>query len=689
MHHTIPFLNDPLIAALGWTVLHSLWQAAGIALLLLPIHWALRRQPAQWRYLLALAALASVCAVSAITFIRLYAPAPAEWGSPPAVTASPLLLLEAAGPDTVHWLDRLEAFFQEQLPLLVTLWLIGLLFFSFRLLGGLLFLQHLRHSRGIPLAAPWQNRLREIANHMGIRRAVQWRESARVQSPLLIGWLKPLILFPLGTVNRLSPDEVEAILAHELAHVRRHDFFINLLQSIVETLYYFNPAVWWISDLIRTEREHVCDDLAIAHSRGSLSYARALLSLQQWQQPAPTMALGLFGHRPLLLQRIRRILRQPQPKRHVRERLGATLLLLAVGLWVGMSQKAPAAEAGPLQTPFTLPPVSFAVPAIDTLPDETASYRFTRDGQLIEAELVNGRIQELKVDGRSVPEGEFSAWEDRLARWIRDIPEPPRPPMPPAPPSDLGEIAPPPPPPAPPAPSIRVFPKGEFEQLRIETEEREDGSIRMTLRRPDRPDTVLQFHPGEDMQLLLDDLDVIVGESERLVREGNLLPRLDLEDLDAPFIYSHSRSGLSAEEQEDIREEIEEKREAMEEAMEEYREARREAMEEYREAQREAQEEYREAMEEIRRARQEVQAAERKAQRESMQAFRRQQDERQRRLEEELLRDGLIDDPRNYKLDLNDTRLKVNGKKQPDELYRKYRELLGSEGDVLIRKSSS
>jgi len=690
MQHIIPFLTEPLITALGWTVLHSLWQAAGIALLLLPAQWILRARSAQWRYLLALSALATVCALSVITFAQVYTPAAPVSAGGPSVAVAPLILLESAAPASVHWLDRLESFFHQQLPLLVTLWLVGLLFFGFRLLGSLVYLQYLRRSQVRPLPDHWQERLREMAGRMGIAREVQWMESARVQSPMLIGWLRPLIFFPLGAVNQLDPEEVEAILAHELAHIRRHDFLINLLQSVVETLYYFNPAVWWISELIRTEREHVCDDLAVAHSRGALQYAKALLSLQQWQQPAPAMAMGLFGHGPALLQRIRRILKQPQSRRHLRERLTATLLLLAAGLWIGMSQHGWPEPYAPGNLPGKTTDWIAAAPAGDTLPDETARYRFNRDGQEIKASLENGRIRELIVDGEKVPAEEYDRWEDRLSGWIEAVPQPQRPPLP---------AAPQPPPPreglkvAPPVPPKAETSTGEDQPIRIETQRLEDGTMEIILMRPDRPDTVLRLNPEEHARLLPEDLEVILEDGELLELNGKVFTNLGREDFDLDTFLDAISEG---EEREDLhgqleeeRQEMEEKRQEMHKAMDEYREARRQAMEEYREAQRKAREEYQEAMEEIRRAQREAQAEQRKAQREAMREMQQQREERQRRLEEELLGDGLIEDPRNYKLDLDENRLKVNGKKQPEELYRKYRRLLGAEGDILIQKSSN
>ena len=106
----------------------------------------------------------------------------------------------------------------------------------------------------------------------------------------LIGWLRPVILFPASALTGLSAEQLEALLAHELAHIRRYDYLVNLLQTTVETLFFYHPAVWWVSAQVRQEREHCCDDLAVAACGDVLTYARALTALEQLRGSEPQLA---------------------------------------------------------------------------------------------------------------------------------------------------------------------------------------------------------------------------------------------------------------------------------------------------------------------------------------------------------------------------------------------------------------
>ncbi len=127
--------------------------------------------------------------------------------------------------------------------------------------------------------------------------------------PTVVGWLRPAILLPIAALASLTPDQVEAILAHELAHIRRHDYAVNVLQTLAETLLFYHPAVWWISKRIRVEREHCCDDIAIEICGDPIGYAQALAELESWRTSSATMALAATGGS--LLDRVRRILRMP------------------------------------------------------------------------------------------------------------------------------------------------------------------------------------------------------------------------------------------------------------------------------------------------------------------------------------------------------------------------------------------
>ena len=246
--------------------------------------------------------------------------------------------------------QRIVAFFSDyfsrHLPLLVTLWLLGVLFLTLRFSGSMLYLQRLKYRQNRPLPAPWPERLQLLAEKAGLRRPLQLLESLRLQTPVVIGHFKPVLLLPAGLVAGLPVDEVEALLAHELAHVMRRDYLVNVLQNLVEILYFFHPGVRWISAAVRQEREHCCDDFAVALCGDAQNYARALARLQTAGTAYPEPALAAVGRSQKLLRRIVRLLGRPRLAHDFREGF-VSALLLVFGM-LGMLKLAAAVDGVPV-----------------------------------------------------------------------------------------------------------------------------------------------------------------------------------------------------------------------------------------------------------------------------------------------------------------------------------------------------
>ena len=405
------FVSPALTRALGWTLLHSLWQGALVAAVLAGALLLLRRQRAEVRYAASAGSLGVVVALAGITFGLYFNSNPAQSVrlSPGTVktqlitSLKPLETLTAgvsvasketeglAGParNASAWLetDKVKSapaapftqpfshaliqplqtglrYFDNHLPLLVVAWLLGLLAMSLRMLGGLLYVQRLRRYRVRPLPAVWQERLAALAARSGVARPVALLESALVRVPLVVGHMRPVILLPLGTVAGLSPAYLEAILAHELAHVLRRDYLVNLLQTVAEVLFFYHPAVWFMANCVRTERENCCDDTATALVGGDpLRLARALTALAEWSQSAvvpaaPRLALAAFNRPGALLLRVRRLVqRRPAAPTLAEGLLAGALVLGGLGLLGGSvalagplasrSQAKPAGQTGP------------------------------------------------------------------------------------------------------------------------------------------------------------------------------------------------------------------------------------------------------------------------------------------------------------------------------------------------------
>ncbi|MCB2378111.1 M48 family metalloprotease [Hymenobacter sp. BT635] len=322
-------LSPELVRAVGWTIVHSLWQGAVVGLALVGLLLVLRRHSAQVRYNVAGLALITMLGLALATFGRHYAVALARTAAAPA--AIPAASAAADQPTTlnlpetaaatsalvaeqsVSLLETGRQYFDQHLPLIVAAWFLGLLAMTLRMLGGLAYVQRLRHYRVEPLSEQWNERFKVLADRAGLKRTVTLLESALVKAPLVAGHLKPVILLPLGTVLGLSQAQLEAILAHELAHIARRDYLMNILQSMAEILFFYHPAVWFITACLRTERENCCDDEATAICGDPLTLAKALAALAEMGQnvyPTPQLALSAVGPDGSLMGRIRRLVQR-------------------------------------------------------------------------------------------------------------------------------------------------------------------------------------------------------------------------------------------------------------------------------------------------------------------------------------------------------------------------------------------
>lgn len=213
--------------------------------------------------------------------------------------------------------------------LIVLVWTLILLLKCFQTLLHLGYIRRIRSHQNQDAPPEWLARLRQLANGIGLRRTIQLKESALVQVPMVIGYFKPIILIPLGILSGLPQDQLEAVLLHELAHIRRRDYLINILQTLAESLLFFNPAIWWISSLIRIERENCCDDVAIS-IRNKSHLIQALVAFQEYALESPTYAVAFPGRKRHLLDRVRRILYNSNKTLNAMEKTMLALGLIAL-----------------------------------------------------------------------------------------------------------------------------------------------------------------------------------------------------------------------------------------------------------------------------------------------------------------------------------------------------------------------
>ena len=403
------WLREPAARAIGWALLQFLWQGTGVGILTALALLALRRSASDVRYVVSSIGLAVMLTLPLVTGVQKYeaiargtvdgagfelsngAGVPAGAAASPAAVEAPHpnLFLPASSSSSLPRLRMPRA--ESLLPALMLVWLGGVLLLSLRLLTGWLWVQRLR-TRGVAAADEACRRMAaRLGRRLHITRTVTLLESSLVDVPTVIGFLKPVVLLPAAALAGLTALQVEAILAHELAHIRRHDYLVNLLQTLVETVLFYHPAVWWLSRRIRIERENCCDDLAVSLCGDPVAYAAALADLEALRSsgPTPQRHIAMAATGGSLLHRVRRLLGAPSSHsgRGPAWLAGAAALLLVGGIALGAAD-APepsqrVAAAVPPQAPIPVlasapiavsaAPVTAATLAAPVVPEKAAA----------------------------------------------------------------------------------------------------------------------------------------------------------------------------------------------------------------------------------------------------------------------------------------------------------------------------
>ena len=273
--------------ALRTALLHFVWQGVVVAFLLWMALFIMRKRSANARYIASCLALITLVALPALTVCLAYAQPAARHGSrqffasvPQTITA----VWTGSAASTPNWLAALGSW-------AIPAWAFGVVLFSLRLAWGSRQVAVLRRS-GEPAEGPVVAVAAALAARLGLTRPVRLLITSLAEGPSVVGWIRPVILVPVATLAGLTPEQLEAVLAHEFAHIRRYDYLVNVLQMVVETLLFYHPAVWWTSTRIRHERELCCDDLAVSLCGDPVCYARALTKLERLRILAPNMAMG-------------------------------------------------------------------------------------------------------------------------------------------------------------------------------------------------------------------------------------------------------------------------------------------------------------------------------------------------------------------------------------------------------------
>jgi len=575
-------------------------------------------------------------------------------------------------------------------------------------------------------------------------------ESSMVKVPMVIGYFKPVILMPVGAVNGLSESEVEAILAHELGHIVRNDFLMNIVLSMIEVLFYYHPAVWWISANVRLERENCSDDIAIKLCGNSLAYAKALVTLQEMNHhPVPSFAMTFSGRKNQLLNRVKRILNQPQNRSNIMEKLTATCLLLVAIFMLSVGANTPfdhIREQGNKVTdhlrlhvfPETHVHENVLVDVVlinDTIPENRRKekYKVTREenGEKTEFTLEDGEIIELKVNGKTIPEEEFEFYEDMVDGIIIDIPAPPAPPTPPVAPEPAAAPLAPNAPVPPVAPTAPEPPRNSFFEVKTTTKQtvtkgrNEEGKTVIVIETDNGKEPMEIVIEESGNLILIDGNELGYGDTAIIIEEYN--PRIGnrtlfpsskgftFESKDLNFDQDAILEWAEGEENGNLwafeggevnsftfdEKALKKMKKDQDTAIKLYQEQLRTYRSDLRHQSTEMQQLTKKQMNEISQRLKEAQKLQKLSRTNIIGSSKNKstgylfdakdlQDNYEvyfegsgrfstgnvsSRIEHELIKDGIIDSGSDYKLEINDQRMKVNGRKVDDETFEKYKKI--------------
>ena len=324
------------------------------------------------------------------------------------VMVSTSLVNTAITQSSVGILVTINNAFTNNLQHINTVWMVGAILFSLKYVLSLGDIKYIRSTATDVLDPKIQKILATTKANIGIKKAVLFVASAKINVPMVLGHFKPIILFPVGMLTMLTIQEIEAIIAHELFHIKRNDYIVNMALTIIEIGYFFHPAMWWISANIKAERENCCDDAAISYNIDSVTYAKVLIKLEEIRQVGvPYLAMPFASNKHQLLNRIKRILNMEQTKNDIREKSVATILLLFVAMLFAsnINSQLPQSELSSAKANNSQfeGPRSADKPALLSSSD---TIKLKGDGEII-VEFTKGIFTSLIVDEKQITTGEM------------------------------------------------------------------------------------------------------------------------------------------------------------------------------------------------------------------------------------------------------------------------------------------
>jgi len=398
MIDAILYADFSLATIFGQTILHSIWQITLIALILRLLLFLTSKNAANVRYWLSLGAMILAVIWSIHTFSSKWEQYHLEANSiqhsasaEVASTFVPTMEFNQLFIGSFEENTRLLSQFMEPImPYLAIFWLFGMCFFASRIIVGLFDLRLFSKKSTHDFPNHWQSRFEVLKQLSGIGRKVEVRLSELVPVPITYRFFRPIILLPISVFTGLTDDQIEVLLLHELAHIRRHDYVINLLQSIIEVLFFYHPFIWWISKNVRAEREHCCDDEVMNLRHQPMLYAQTLTQIQSQHFSLKTnLAMSVNGNKGVFTQRIYRLFNHQEPHSKMRNAVTALLLLFFSGLTMAF-------YPNPNQSSQNIE-VEITKIEKDTVPSKTLTVKKAEPAK-VKMEEVTETIQSTKID---------------------------------------------------------------------------------------------------------------------------------------------------------------------------------------------------------------------------------------------------------------------------------------------------
>lgn len=442
------YISEEFIYSIGWTIFHSVWIGAVISLLLFIALSILNRSSAKLRYNVSLGALISMLVILAVVFTRTFETADKNTFSESSqnVCKTELIASPPPGLDDDNYISDAKNeisqtiinFLNSNYDIVTLFWLAGILLMTIRFTGGLVYSDRSQRRDNRESISRLAGLTNELKNKLGIQRRIEIVESLISKVPMTTGILKPVIFIPIGVLTGIPYNQVEAIIAHELAHIKRNDYLVNIFQSIIEIILFYHPAVWWISSMIRNEREMACDDIALELSDEKLTYIKALVSISELETDMVSTAVAFAGNKKNLLNRIKRITKMKHSKLNRTDKWTSALMsiIIIAGVLIisGFSTRAGVdySEKPVLNISESINPVvdkriqSNIIISQDT---NKLSGKITRtiidpaDKKEKDATFTftEGELSKLIVDGKAIPESDYHLYSELIEETREDM----------------------------------------------------------------------------------------------------------------------------------------------------------------------------------------------------------------------------------------------------------------------------